>query len=100
MCIFFNDTATTEIYTLSLHDALPISGVQVPSVAPILAPLAQRQSNGLLIRRFWVRIPGGAHQNATVPRPPGRGTLRSLRSGGQWIANEKLMNRSLGHATT
>src|SRR2546425_8081734 len=29
MCLFFfffNDTATTEIYTLSLHDALPISG--------------------------------------------------------------------------
>src|SRR3712207_7429848 len=24
MFIFFNDTATTEIYTLSLHDALPI----------------------------------------------------------------------------
>src|SRR5215203_6674328 len=23
---FFNDTATTEIYTLSLHDALPIAG--------------------------------------------------------------------------
>src|SRR5205809_4644247 len=28
---FFNDTATTEIYTLSLHDALPISlSVQLP----------------------------------------------------------------------
>src|SRR3712207_9528977 len=32
MCIkrtffFFNDTATTEIYTLSLHDALPISNI-------------------------------------------------------------------------
>src|SRR6266487_7183768 len=32
---FFNDTATTEIYTLSLHDALPISSslqtcLQVP----------------------------------------------------------------------
>src|SRR5438552_18383330 len=26
---FFNDTATTEIYTLSLHDALPISRVPV-----------------------------------------------------------------------
>src|SRR3712207_9497418 len=27
VCVFFfNDTATTEIYTLSLHDALPISG--------------------------------------------------------------------------
>src|SRR3712207_8536515 len=25
MFLFFNDTATTEIYTLSLHDALPIS---------------------------------------------------------------------------
>src|SRR3712207_8287829 len=25
MIFFFNDTATTEIYTLSLHDALPIS---------------------------------------------------------------------------
>src|SRR5215213_11837696 len=24
---FFNDTATTEIYTLSLHDALPIDGL-------------------------------------------------------------------------
>src|SRR3712207_7712819 len=27
MFFFFNDTATTEIYTLSLHDALPISSV-------------------------------------------------------------------------
>src|SRR5258708_17287020 len=27
---FFNDTATTEIYTLSLHDALPISGTSSP----------------------------------------------------------------------
>src|SRR5258708_18704551 len=27
---FFNDTATTEIYTLSLHDALPISSKDFP----------------------------------------------------------------------
>ena len=27
---FFNDTATTEIYTLSLHDALPISSQLIP----------------------------------------------------------------------
>src|SRR3712207_9076552 len=26
LSFFFNDTATAEIYTLSLHDALPISG--------------------------------------------------------------------------
>src|SRR5688572_31582769 len=36
---FFNDTATTEIYTLSLHDALPISpwpsaSVRFPAGAP------------------------------------------------------------------
>src|SRR2546429_5203681 len=30
---FFNDTATTEIYTLSLHDALPISGCARSSLA-------------------------------------------------------------------
>src|SRR5688572_32415122 len=31
----FNDTATTEIYTLSLHDALPIFGEQVPKIYAI-----------------------------------------------------------------
>src|SRR2546426_10851225 len=30
---FFNDTATTEIYTLSLHDALPISKLATPFTA-------------------------------------------------------------------
>src|SRR5215471_21808297 len=29
---FFNDTATTEIYTLSLHDALPISAFGLEAV--------------------------------------------------------------------
>src|SRR5574340_1170276 len=31
---FFNDTATTEIYTLSLHDALPISRLLCPWDSP------------------------------------------------------------------
>src|SRR5260370_12706380 len=35
---FFNDTATTEIYTLSLHDALPIS---VPAAADDRRALAR-----------------------------------------------------------
>src|SRR3712207_8154438 len=44
---FFNDTATTEIYTLSLHDALPISwrglgGYAVPDGAlELLAQLGR-----------------------------------------------------------
>src|SRR2546426_9468612 len=31
---FFNDTATTEIYTLSLHDALPICSAQWTRITP------------------------------------------------------------------
>src|SRR2546422_11483400 len=48
-CIFFffNDTATTEIYTLSLHDALPISvDHNVPTTdrsLPITDPIAAKQ---------------------------------------------------------
>src|SRR2546422_5684909 len=36
---FFNDTATTEIYTLSLHDALPISERGRPGKRPPHPPL-------------------------------------------------------------
>src|SRR5258707_8697100 len=42
---FFNDTATTEIYTLSLHDALPISpnlcNDMHDSCAPLNDPVRQ-----------------------------------------------------------
>src|SRR5256885_12780511 len=41
---FFNDTATTEIYTLSLHDALPISG-------PVPGPHDRRLATGWHPRR-------------------------------------------------
>src|SRR5574337_1969 len=44
---FFNDTATTEIYTLSLHDALPISG-----------PSCTLQSRPSSNRRQALRTPG------------------------------------------
>src|SRR2546430_6250857 len=55
---FFNDTATTEIYTLSLHDALPISNMSVPirqnpNVAANtagLGPLIQTMSSGISLR--------------------------------------------------
>src|SRR6202021_3775658 len=45
--IFFNDTATTEIYTLSLHDALPISSdfaVFSPGISPVKKPRNLRRS--------------------------------------------------------
>src|SRR5215210_8240771 len=40
---FFNDTATTELYTLSLHDALPISADPTSNVA---TPSPYRRSSG------------------------------------------------------
>src|SRR3712207_8310961 len=40
---FFNDTATTEIYTLSLHDALPICGAEI---AARDAPAGQQRLDG------------------------------------------------------
>src|SRR5690349_23695242 len=39
---FFNDTATTEIYTLSLHDALPISPAALRPIAARPDPPAAR----------------------------------------------------------
>src|SRR2546425_8040454 len=38
MFFFFNDTATTEIYTLSLHDALPISTKWCAATWPAMPP--------------------------------------------------------------
>src|SRR5437764_8263206 len=38
--MFFNATATTEIYTLSLHDALPISAPELPAPTTRVAPSA------------------------------------------------------------
>src|SRR2546429_5828338 len=51
-CFFFNDTATTEIYTLSLHDALPISGTAAPrGCADLRAHAASRSAAGAARRR-------------------------------------------------
>src|SRR2546430_17726223 len=43
---FFNDTATTEIYTLSLHDALPISLVDIAIAGPHLLQLFEGSHAG------------------------------------------------------
>src|SRR2546426_8491767 len=48
---FFNDTPTTEIYTLSLHDALPISAAvmsMLPALAPALVCAARRITSASL----------------------------------------------------
>src|SRR2546430_17169822 len=45
---FFNDTATTEIYTLSLHDALPISCRGPPDARARRAAASSSESGSCL----------------------------------------------------
>src|SRR2546426_12079823 len=56
---FFNDTATTEIYTLSLHDALPISRFAPPISSSISARApaftAATSSPPARCRQTWTR---------------------------------------------
>src|SRR6266704_6886081 len=44
---FFNDTATTEIYTLSLHDALPISRPTWRQSSSGSRPISSRRSRSV-----------------------------------------------------
>src|SRR3712207_7215021 len=60
---FFNDTATTEIYTLSLHDALPIYRI-TPLVAFLIVPLfgfanAGAALDGMSFERVFAPLPLG-----------------------------------------
>src|SRR2546429_6660190 len=48
---FFNDTATTEIYTLSLHDALPISPAVSAAKPPKGVSLVMRWPMVLMMRQ-------------------------------------------------
>src|SRR3712207_7253747 len=50
MFFFFNDTATTEIYTLSLHDALPISSVDEVVGSPLPLPSGDREAVPVFVR--------------------------------------------------
>src|SRR3989338_6777952 len=48
---FFNDTATTEIYPLSLHDALPICVFEQPALLEVF----HQRGDGLVHRRTLLR---------------------------------------------
>src|SRR3989449_10459835 len=98
---FFNDTATTEIYTLSLHDALPISQLEdglllftldvlarpVQQVLVLLASLRQQRGplllgHGARLRDQLLRLGARRRDQAFVLRQQasglGAGPLRFL----------------------
>src|SRR2546429_7284116 len=59
---FFNDTATTEIYTLSLHDALPI--YHRDSLLPSTHRSASHSSRGRIVRRHLGQRPTDVRQRS------------------------------------
>src|SRR5256885_1067327 len=82
---FFNDTATTEIYTLSLHDALPISRYlggfpqSVPQGLPPRSSLCLLQREAGYFMPPWTLAPG----QALSPAPtacPARAPSRTARA--------------------
>src|SRR3712207_6297149 len=82
---FFNDTATTEIYTLSLHDALPISTFCMPNVGSF--GLTEQQA-----RDAGHDVVVGKLQNGAV----GAGTTYGDRQGMIKIVGEKKYGELLG----
>src|SRR2546429_9608806 len=62
---FFNDTATTEIYTLSLHDALPIlDGIDVIIGRRNGVDFHEASGNDLVQQKIKLLRITRAHQNA------------------------------------
>src|SRR3712207_8805194 len=74
-CFFFNDTATTEIYTLSLHDALPIFGSAVACDGRRDHPRGRGQA---ALRR--VRRPAAVRRGLDQHRPALGAAQHRLRS--------------------
>src|SRR3712207_8948216 len=70
---FFNDTATTEIYTLSLHDALPISSAHCRTSAGVRTrSRSARLSERKVVRAKCAAISGSARQKLFVSSSPSR----------------------------
>src|SRR3712207_9222805 len=88
---FFNDTATTEIYTLSLHDALPIWRTLKPMVtcgAPLACSGVLGDTRGRMAAMPQVRDPG-------CSPPPGRELARSEEHTSELQSRQYLVCRLL-----
>src|SRR3712207_8065137 len=59
LIFFFNDTATTEIYTLSLHDALPILRGDLPELEAVVEVGPELEDFLSEAENYESRPPGG-----------------------------------------
>src|SRR3712207_7534706 len=101
MLCFFNDTATTEIYTLSLHDALPIS--------PISRGQGKDQKAAISVKRPWTNSAPSWVKNdvtarglllAVIPAPRSEEHTSELQSRQYLVCRlllEKKKNNRPGH---
>src|SRR3712207_9553870 len=81
--VFFNDTATTEIYTLSLHDALPI--------ADLVARIGDAGNDDEL-REVWAEANRSGTLQVDVPTPSGSYTVAELIQ----ARHEEFLEASMG----
>src|SRR5256885_13080548 len=88
---FFNDTATTEIYTLSLHDALPILLLQDRGcVAPGYATGMQaREAQAETFLGHGVAIPHGRAEDRALVLRDAVAVLQ-VREGLDWNAGQNV----------
>src|SRR2546422_5558824 len=93
MFFFFNDTATTEIYTLSLHDALPIcEGVEID--------LAYRARVGSQLRAYVLRKTylGQPFQDLCAAEETVGLVVEDQRHNGKTEERDRPQVREVGHA--
>src|ERR1019366_7984442 len=87
---FFNDTATTEIHTLSLHDALPISPVV------LLPATAGCVLLGVLVAELWLQ---GQVHGSPLGLPPESSLPRGRRNALARLDIAGLKRQSASNAT-
>src|SRR3712207_9579658 len=90
---FFNDTATTEIYTLSLHDALPISLQVASTSASSSCRLGRRSRISRAHMAIWVALPAQEGQSSMISRERVMIWSRGLVSGRSEEHTSELQSR-------
>src|SRR5215203_7469564 len=101
LCLFFffNDTATTEIYTLSLHDALPISATSLVALTATVWPMPTRTLAPLGVTRPAAMVTATVTSEGALGAGDGDGGCGPLLSAGGVRADDGTVD-PVGCATS